>query len=424
VTVRSSCHALFRSFGSGLLIQAILSASNFFVGWMLIRRTSDVQYGYYVLVFTTILLLTALQGSFIQPQMVVRMVRLDGAGRADLIGGLLREQRVLLRFAAAGIMITVIMLWLARLLDTGQSLLIVCATLAAAATLMREYFRMVLFACRRPQDVLWADACYVAFLLSGVLLATYSSVAAIFATLSMAFAAGASTMLLSKAASKSRPWNPQGAHGILRAFAPLGAWSLAGAGAHWALSQSYSFVTAGVLSLQSVAAIAATRLLLMPLNLVSAGLNTQLFPLTADWVHRLGVLAALRRLALVSVGLVGLALCYFALVWLLRDWIFTELLHKQFPQRDALLLLWSGAFVLMLVRDQLVKLLAACERFPVLASVTAVSAVLSLAFGYGAMLRFGEVGAVAGIAIGELANIVGIVILTVRELKRAVPAPT
>ncbi len=88
-----------------------------------------------------------------------------------------------------------------------------------------------------------------------------------------------------------------------------------------------------------------------------------------------------------------------------------------------MLSLWGAAFTLMLVRDQLVKLLAARERFPVLASLTVISALLSLAFGYGGMLRFGEVGAVAGIVIGELANIVGVVVLTLRELKRTVPAP-
>jgi O-antigen/teichoic acid export membrane protein len=423
VTARSSARALVQSFASGLLIQAILSASNFLVGGLLIRHTTDLQYGSYMLVFNALLLLTALQGSFIQPQMVVRMIRLDASGRADLFGGLMREQRALLRLGSAGVTVIVAVLWLARLLEAAQGLLILCATLAAVGTLMREYFRMVLFASRRPENVLWADACYVVLLLGGVTLATHSATASIFATLAIAAAAGASTLLLANTVPNRQQWNPEGEPGILRAFAPLGTWSVSGAAAHWTLSQGYSFMAAGLLSVQSVAAIAATRLLLMPLNLVSVGLGTQLFPLTADWVHSLGVLPALRRLALVSSALVAFAACYFVFVWFSRDWIFSELLHKQFPQRDALLLLWGGAFVLMLVRDQLVKLLAARERFPVLASVTVVSALLSLAFGYAAMLRFGEVGAVAGIVIGELANIIGLIVLTLRELKRTVPAP-
>jgi O-antigen/teichoic acid export membrane protein len=314
-------------------------------------------------------------------------------------------------------------LYLAGVLDVAYALFVAAIALATVAMLKREYFRMVLFACQRPQPVLGADLCYVALLLAGVLIATASSTAAMLAVLSTAAAAATSTVLLSRAVWKTEGWNANGAPGILRDFAPLGAWSVSGAAAHWALSQGYSFVVAGVLSVQSVGAIAATRLPLMPLNLLSAGLSTQLFPMTADWVHHLGVRAALHRLTLISIALVMLAGGYFALIWGLRDWIFADLLHKEFAQRDALLLLWGAAFALMLVRDQLVKLLAARERFPALASITLTSTVLALAGGYAAILRFGEAGAVAGILLGELANIAGIGVLTIQELRRAAPAP-
>jgi O-antigen/teichoic acid export membrane protein len=416
---------LLRTFGSALIIQATLSAGNFLVSWLLLRRTNDAQYGLYVLVFNSLLLVCALQGSFMQAQMIVRLVRLDPAGRASLVRGLLREQGRLLRFALWGAVAIVAIGWVCGALDGERSLLIVCATLAAIATLVRECLRMVLFAYRRPEDVLWGDLCYVAVILVGVMLATYAHAVATVATLAIGAAAGLSAILLSKAVSAGDPHCPDaaGSRGILRAFAPLGAWSVAGAAAHWALSQGYTFIVAGVLSVQSVAAIAGTRVLLMPLNLLSAGIGAQLFPLTADWVHTLGVLPALRRLVHVSIAFVASGLGYFAIIWFSRDWIFATVLRKHFVQQDALLLLWGGVFVLMLVRDQLVKLLAARERFPLLASITVASAVLSLACGWAAMGRFGEVGAVAGILVGELSNVVGIVILSFREIRKTVPAP-
>jgi O-antigen/teichoic acid export membrane protein len=416
---------LLRTFGSALVIQATLSAGNFLVSWLLLRRTNDAQYGLYVLVFNSLLLVCALQGSFMQAQMIVRLVRLDPAGRASLVRGLLREQGRLLRFALWGAVAIVAIGWVCGALDGERSLLIVCATLAAIATLVRECLRMVLFAYRRPEDVLWGDLCYVAVILVGVMLATYAHAVATVATLAIGAAAGLSAILLSQAVSAGDPHCPDavGSRGILRAFAPLGAWSVAGAAAHWALSQGYTFIVAGVLSVQSVAAIAGTRVLLMPLNLLSVGIGAQLFPLTADWVHTLGVLPALRRLVHVSIAFVASGLGYFAIIWFSRDWIFETVLRKHFVQQDALLLLWGGVFVLMLVRDQLVKLLAARERFPLLASITVASAVLSLACGWLAMGRFGEVGAVAGILIGELSNVVGIVILSFREIRKTVPAP-
>jgi O-antigen/teichoic acid export membrane protein len=350
------------------------------------------------------------------------MIRLDEAGRASLVGGLMREQGVLLRILSLGVVSSILVLWLARVIETEHALLIASATIAAWATLMREYLRMVLFAYRRPNAVLRADVGYVAGLLAGVALAVLSSEPAIFTVLAIAAAATISSILLARVIPGRECWTRTGKQALLRTFAPLGAWSVSGAAAHWVLSQGYGVMVASVLSVQAVAAIAGTRLILMPLNLVSAGLGTQLFPLTADWVHSLGVLTALRRLAFVSIALVVFALCYVTVVWCARDWIFTELLQKQFAQRDTLLLLWSGAFVLMLVRDQLVKLLAARERLPLLAKVTVCCAALSLAAGYGAVLRFGETGAVAGIVVGELANIVGIAVLTFREIRSTVPA--
>jgi O-antigen/teichoic acid export membrane protein len=422
--VTGSRREMLQSLGSGLVIQATLSSGNFLVGWLLIRHTTDEQYGLYVLAFNTMLLLMMLQGSFIQAQMIVRLVHADDQGRADLIGGLMREQRGVLRRALVVAALAIATLCFAGVLDVAYSAFYAAIALAAVAMLMREYYRMVLFAYRRPQLVLKADLCYVALLLGGVVIATSSPAAAMVALLVTAAAAAASTMLLSRAVWKTEAWNAKGAPGILRDFVPLGAWSVSGAAAHWALSYGYSFIVAGVLSVQSVAAIAATRLLFMPLNLISAGLSTQLFPIAADWVYRLGVRAALQRLALVSAALVVLACGYFALAWSLRDWIFSDLLHKEFAQRDILLLLWFAAFALMLVRDQLVKLLAARERFPALASITLFSTALALAAGYGAIARFGEAGAVSGVLLGELANIAGIGVLTIRELRRALPAST
>src|ERR1700737_2479051 len=81
---------LLRTFGMGLTIQALLSSANFAVGLILIRRTSDLQYSYYVLVTNALLLLTALQTSFIQPYVVSNLTTLDATGRHHLVGALVR----------------------------------------------------------------------------------------------------------------------------------------------------------------------------------------------------------------------------------------------------------------------------------------------------------------------------------------------
>src|ERR1700736_1443592 len=80
-------------FGMGLVMQALLSGANFAVGLILIRRTNDLQYSYYVLAANAILLLTALQNAFVQPFIVTNITSLDMAGRRDLVGALIRGNR-------------------------------------------------------------------------------------------------------------------------------------------------------------------------------------------------------------------------------------------------------------------------------------------------------------------------------------------
>jgi len=233
----------------------------------------------------------------------------------------------------------------------------------------------------------------------------------------------ASGILLSQTLRRHEPWNTEGTQGILREIAPLAAWPTAGAAIHWAFSQGYIYLVAGTLDVAAVAAIAATRLLLMPVNLLSTGIGSLMLPLASGWLHRYGAPLLWRRLCLLALGLAAATLCYFAILWLLRDWIFSVVLNKQFTQRDELLILWGAIFLVMVVRNQLVYLLAAQGRFRAMTLLTLVSAVIALAASFWGMLRFGVAGALVGLLIGELISVVGIVILSFRKAQQPLTAP-
>ena len=114
-----------------------------------------------------------------------------------------------------------------------------------------------------------------------------------------------------------------------------------------------------------------------------------------------------------------LALCYLGVLWLLRDWVFERLMHKQFPQANLLLALWSCVFIVMVFRDQLLYLPGACSLFRQLTLTTGSSALLSLAFGYVAIRRIGIVCAPLAVLIGELVNVLCIVGLSMRQIQQA-----
>jgi O-antigen/teichoic acid export membrane protein len=409
--------------GSAVIVQALLSAGSLGVGLILIRNASNAQYGSYVLVLNALLLVTALQNNFIMAPMVHRMTRLDALGRADLIGGLLRDQRHLVPLAGAAAVAVTIALCLSGALSVFTTVLVMAAIAAAIATLYREFFRMVLLAYRQPVEVMQVDLLYVVMLVCGAFLATLTPAPAVVTVLILCAAAATAGVLLSKLLWRHEPWNVAGSRGILRQMIPVGAWTVAGAAIHWSFSQGYNYLIAGTLDVDAVAAAAATRILMMPVNMLSTGISSLMLPTASGWLLKHGARTVFSRLALLAAGLAVLALCYLAVVWLCRDWIFTNLLHKQFEQRDLLLTLWSVIFVLMIFRDQLLYLPLVRTRYRPLTALTLASAVLSLAVSYMCMVRIGVAGALVGVMSGEILSVAGLVVFGFIEVHRDRVAP-
>lgn len=404
-----------RLLSSAVLSQALLSAASFAVGLLLIRHTAAAQYGYFILATNAIALLASLQNAFFGPALATRLNRLDLAGREKLVGGLYAGQRRLLSVGAAALLAVAAVLWATGVLDAQTGPLMITTALVAIALLHREYFRLVLLAYRRPHDVLRTDLVYVVMMVVGVWLATWAPAEALAAVFALGLAAATSAFLLAQALRRHEPWNDTGANGVLRGIAPLAAWSTAGAAIHWTFSQGTLYLVAGTLDVTAVAAIAATRLLLMPVNLLSTGIGSLMLPLASGWLHRHGAAILLRRLGLFALGLTTATVCYLALLWLMRDWIFSVVFRKQVAARDELLVLWGLVFLVLVVRDQLGYLLAAQGRFRAMTLLTLMSAVVSLAASYVGMLRLGVTGALVGMLTGELLSLGGTVVLSLRR---------
>ena len=326
-------------FGMGVTMQALLSGANLIVGLILIRRTSDLQYSYYILATGALLLATSLQASFVQPYLVTQITRAELAERRDLVGGVLHASRRWAFWVGVLALALTAGLGLLHYLNPEQTFLIGVSLVAAVLALGREFFRMTLFAYRRPLEVLRADLVYVGLLIGGAFAAIFAPQAALGAMGALGLAALVAGALLRAGLWHYEPWNPAASGAVLRKMAVWGSWSVTGAGIHWLLIQGYSYLVAGVLDVAHVAALAATRLLLMPVFVLSGGVSMLLFPMTSRWVHETGVAAGTRRLVLLVAALGALALCYMGVMWLLRDWIFTVILKKRFEQRDLLLVL-------------------------------------------------------------------------------------
>lgn len=409
---------------SAVIDQAMLSAANFVVGLLLIRYVTDLQYGYYVLAFNAITLMGTLQGTFIGTPLMIRMPSLNPGEQREWIGSLLRDQHHWSTLGTGVALAGAVAAWTGGKLDHESGWVMLAAIAAMPAALYREFFRSVLAIYKRPIEVLVADAVYVVGLLVGAGLAVLSPMAAVVALLSSAVAAMAGAWMLRRSLGPGTGFNPFAERGRLAQIARLGAWAAAGGVIHWTFNQGYTFLAAATLDVAAVAALAAARLLMMPVNLISSGVQRQLIPIASGWLHTHGAGVTLRRLLGFSAALGGVAFVYALVVWFVRDWIFVDLMRKNFVDRDRLVLLWSAIFLITAVRDPVMYLAILRERFKILTALTLVCAALSLTVSYWGMLEYGAIGALFGILAGELLNFCGVVVLAWRELRwHAQPTP-
>ncbi len=411
---------------STVLGQAILSAANLGVGLLLIRHASDIDYGHYVLVQTTLMLLTGLQGGWITGPLTVLASKQPEAERKQMIGAAYRGQQRLARLTALLALPLLLLLWTTGVLDQEKAALCAATVLAGWAVLEREYLRAILLIYTRAGAIVGADGVYVAVLLASVAAAVFWLPApmAVWAVLGLAAAALAANLLARRSLARDPGWSQQGGEGIWREMRPLGLWAITGILVYWSFSQGYNYLLAARLDVQAVAAVAATRLLLMPVNLLTAGVKGVLVPLASRWLPQLGIPGLIRRLALLGLGILVPAALYCLLLWIFRDWVYQHLLQKQIAQRDLMLALWTGIFLLCMLRDTVQTVLFVRERFKLLTYLATINAVFSFAAMLLLMEHFGAPGAVMGILLGELLYTAGVMALLRRETKMATASPT
>lgn len=418
---------------SAVLAQAILSGSNFVVGLLLLRTAGTGPYAHFVLAANGMALMVSLQTAFLGPPLSTQLPGLSTSGRALLVGGLLEEQRHVLRYAgfllaAVAALVALQGLWSChagrapcRPQTAAIPLVALCSVFTLLATLRREFLRQTLLALRRAHDMLRADVFFAVVAMAGVLailwVPTWTAPAAIL--LAMALGAAGSRKLLERALHRQL-LPPVGRQpGLLAEMAPLALWSTSGAALFWLYTQGFLYMVAANLGVEAVAALAATRLLLMPVNLLSSGLGGLLAPAAARWLGSIGRAALVRRLGGIALAMGIVTALWVMALYDLHDSLLPLLFRHPIHDSRTLLLAWGGAYVSLALRDQLGYLLTALGRYRQLTTLTAVATLTSLVVCWLGMSWLHDVrGAILGIVAGELVSLAGTVTLVLRAARR------
>jgi O-antigen/teichoic acid export membrane protein len=171
------------------------------------------------------------------------------------------------------------------------------------------------------------------------------------------------------------------------------------------------------LGLSAVAAVNATRLLLMPASVLTIGIVSLLGPSAATWYTEIGIHRVVHRLMMFLLAIGLLDLLYFVSIWFARNWIMVGVLHKHIADLDLLLTLWAGVVIVALFRDVLQCALIAMGHYKSLAGQVGVSAAIAVVLMWYGIGWWGAPAVLIGQIVGELINLAGIIVLLRRHMR-------
>jgi len=411
----------------------MLSGANFLMAFLLIRYTTGSDYALFVIAQATIILLVTAQGSLITGPLSLLAPQRPPADRGEMIAAIGVDQRKILRGLALAAAAVVVVGSLFGAWNGTVTMVALATIIAGWATLTREFFRVALLIYSRSQDLLRVDAMYVVLAIGGagvaIVLPAHFTLAghaialstAIWAVLALAVAGRIGSLLSHRMLSRSLDGAAASAGSMhfWREMWPLGLWSAVGAGIFWLFTQSYNYIIASQIGLEAVADVNATRILLMPAILITVGVRALLTPNAASWLVEFGIGKLVRRLAAAVVLIGCLDLMYFAFLWFFRHRITVDFMHRHIGDLDRLLVLWGCVALLGLGRDILQTALQALKRLKIVAALTGVAAVISIAIMWYGLPRWGAAATLIGQISGETLILIGTVLLILQSHRRA-----
>jgi O-antigen/teichoic acid export membrane protein len=393
-------------FGAGVIDQMVLSGANFLAGLLMIRRTTDVAYGQFVLAQSAILLLVSVQASWLTGVLAIIVPKKTPSERTHAIGTMRASQARFLRGLAVALLLATATAWLVGILKLGIALVTAGIMLACWAALQREYLRSALIMHTRPRHLLQTDVVYAAFLICGVLAATcWPSWSGVFSIAALVVAALIAAAVSYRTLDADPGWVAGDAGPLWKEVRQIGIWATVGSVIYWIFGQSYSYILANRFDLTAVASVNAARLLLTPIFVFTIGVNNVLITSTAKWLAAVGLTKTLRRLLLVLLSITALDLIYLVLVWSVRGWLIGSVLHKTIADRDTLLLLWASIALIFLPREVLQAVLFASGRAKSMTWVVGISAVVSLSLTWYGVGHWGTASVLIGQIAGECVNV-------------------
>lgn len=387
------------------LDRILFSATNFAVGVLLIRRTPDAEYGLYVLAHSVILLTIGFQNALITTPMLVMAPKQEPSERQNFISTLGKTQYLIwLPLCVVTLLASVLSYQFG--VDSETAWIIFAIAIVALFVFAREFMRHAFFVYMLPQNVFLVDIVYAALFLGAVYsFTTVSPSPALYTIIAMGAAGLLAGIFGFVLFSRRIGWKFTWDISSLRITWRHGKWALMGVCVTWLHNQGFLYLLTALEGIGEVASVSASKLLLMPITMMMAGIIPIIKPRGAAWLATGNKPKLLQITALLTGGVLLVAVVYSGILLFEQKRISGFLFNKEIAHMNSLLLLWGVVFITQIVRTSLSMLFQIFERFRTLFYIGTLAAISSLSIGYWTIHTFGTLGSLVGLIVGEMTYI-------------------
>ena len=386
----------------------LLSLTHFIIGIFLLRRASTADYGLYVLAQGAMLLVFFVQSALITVPMSVLAPKYSTEAKRYFVSALMQGQYVIWLPLSALVALCTLALYRCGGLAADSTHMILVVDLVLLAVLLREFIRYAFYVYLRPGAVLCVDAIYGSVTIAAAYVVTATSAAPALHTLigiglANLMAGVFGFVLFHRYVGWRATWTTTA---LARTLAH-GKWALLGASVTWLQTEGFLYLLGALKGTSEVASVSASRLLLMPIILLTSSFEAIVKPRGAAWLasgerHKLeqsitlltGVALAISGLYMIGILLVGERLAAFVF-------------EANVTGMRLLLGLWGVVLLCKICSANLNIVLQILERFDILFYIGLVSAAVSVTFGYGAIQQFGAPGSLLGLIVVEVVGLAG-----------------
>jgi O-antigen/teichoic acid export membrane protein len=378
--------------------QGMLSAVSFAISIILIKYATKVEYGYFSIAFSVLLIFVSIQNAVVNAPLAVLLVTKKGARKNQYAGSLCYGQflgiipGVCLGIAGIGLLSFFG-------LDSAKAYVAASVCVGAIGILYRDFLRAYFFAEENPVQALRMDAIYAALFLSLIIVALVlfeirSSIIFLFM--------GISGLVVGVLFTRKRNWHYQiqSVREGYRENWQYGKWALLGVLVTHTQNYSYLYLLGAMLGSTAVADVSAARLLLMPLALAEMGWSKVVIPHGSKLREQNQLNAFLKNQVLASMIFTLGIVAYVALLLTFFEVLERFLLSNKYAESRDYILLWGAIFVVRFITLNASYGLQVIKKFDTIAKANFITMLITVGCTYFLIKSNGIEGGLIALIIG------------------------